>query len=61
MEEYGMAINLIGPLFMLSVIASLIGIIIGLVKKDKQILRVSSIVFGILALIFIVLEGFLME
>lgn len=56
-----MAINFIGPLFMLSVIASLIGIIIGLVKKDKQILRVSSIVFGILALIFIVLEGFLME
>lgn len=56
-----MSINFIGPLLMLSGIASFIGIIIGLVKKDKQILKISLEVFGIDALVFITLEGFLME
>ncbi|HPL53500.1 MAG TPA: hypothetical protein PLW11_05080 [Bacillota bacterium] len=53
-------VNFIGPLIILSGIASLIGIIIGLVKKNRKILIISLIVFAIVALIFI-LEGFLME
>lgn len=53
-------VNLIGPLIFLSGIASLIGIVTGLVKKNKKILIISLIVFTIVAIIFI-LEGFLME
>ena len=53
-------VNFIGPLIILSGIASLIGIITGLVKKNKKILVISLIIFAIVALIFI-LEGFLME
>jgi predicted MFS family arabinose efflux permease len=56
-----MAVNFIGPLLMLSGIASLVGIIFGLVKKDKKITKISLIAFVIIALIFIVLEGFFME
>jgi hypothetical protein len=52
--------NFIGPFIILSGIASLIGILTGLVKKNKKILIISLIVFVIVALIFI-LEGFLME
>jgi predicted MFS family arabinose efflux permease len=50
-----MAVNFIGPLLMLSGIASLVGIIFGLVKKDKKIVKISLIAFVIIALIFIVL------
>ena len=53
-------VNFIGPLIILSGIVSLIGIITGLAKKNKKILKISLIVFAIVALIFI-LEGFLME
>lgn len=53
-------VNFLGPLIILSGIASLIGIVIGLVKKDRKILTISLKVFAIVALIFI-LEGFLME
>lgn len=53
-------INLIGPLIILSGIASLIGIVIGLVKRNRKVLIISLIVFAIVILIFI-LEGFLME
>lgn len=53
-------VNFIGPLIILSGIASLIVIITGLVKKNKKILVISLIIFAIVALIFI-LEGFLME
>lgn len=52
--------NFIGPLVILSGIASFIGIIIGLVKKNKKILLISSVIFAVVALIFI-LEGFLFE
>ena len=55
-----MAVNFIGPLIILSGIASLVGIIFGLVKKDKKITNISLIVFVIIALIF-VLEFFFME
>lgn len=55
-----MAINFIGPLLILSGIASLIGVIVGVVRKDKKILIPSSIVFVVVALIFL-LEGFLLE
>ena len=47
-------------IIMLVGIASLVGIITGLVKKDKKITKVSLIAFIIIALIFIV-EGFFME
>lgn len=53
-------LNFIGPLIIFSGIASLIGIITSLAKKNKRILIISLIVFAIVALIFI-LEGFLME
>ena len=53
-------INFIGPLIILSGVSSLIGIIIGIVKKNKRILKLSLVVFVIVALIF-VLERFLME
>jgi len=59
-KEDRIMVNFIGPLIILSGIASLIGIIIGLVKKNRKILIISLIVFAIVALIFI-LEGFLME
>lgn len=52
--------NFIGPLIILSGIASFIGIIIGLVKKNKKILVISSVIFAVVALIFI-LEGFFLE
>lgn len=55
-----MAVNFIGPIIMLVGIASLVGIITGLVKKDKKITKVSLIAFIIIVLIFIV-EGFFME
>lgn len=55
-----MGVNFIGPLIMLSGIASLVGIIFGLVKKDKKITKISLIVFTIVALIF-VLEFFFIE
>jgi hypothetical protein len=52
--------NIIGPFIFLSGIASFIGIIIGLVKKNKKILTISITIFAIVALIF-VLEGFVLE
>lgn len=55
-----MAVNFIGPLIIFSGFASLIGILIGILKKDKKILIPSLIVFVIVALIFF-LERFLME
>ena len=59
-KEDGIVVNFIGPLIILSGIASLIGIVIGLVKKNRKTLNVSLIVFAIVALILI-LEGFVME
>lgn len=56
-----MAVNFIGPLLMLGIVASLVGVIVGLVKKDKKITKISLMALGIIALIFIVLEGFFME
>lgn len=53
-------VNFIGPLIILSGIASLIGIIIGLMKKNKKALTISLIVFVIVVAIFIA-EGLLME
>lgn len=53
-------VNFIGPLIILSGVASLIGIVTGLVKKNKKVLIISSIVFAIVAIIFLA-EGFLME
>lgn len=53
-------VNFIGPLIILSGIASLIGIIIGLMKKNKKVLTISLIVFVIVVAIFIA-EGLLME
>lgn len=53
-------VNFIGPFLILSGFASVIGIIAGLAKKNKKILKISLIVFAIVALVFI-LEGFLME
>ncbi|MBP7279709.1 MAG: hypothetical protein KBA11_09885 [Sedimentibacter sp.] len=53
-------VNFIGPLIILSGIVSLAGIIIGLVKKNKKILIISSTVFAIVALIFI-LEALVLE
>jgi hypothetical protein len=41
--------NFIGPILVVLLIASIIGIVIGLIKKHKVMLTVSSIVF-ILAL-----------
>lgn len=55
-----MGVNFIETLIMLIGIASLVGIIFGLVKKDKKITKISLIVFAIIALIF-VLEFFFME
>lgn len=55
-----MAVSFIGPLIMLIGIASIVGIIFGLVKKDKKVAKTSLIVFAIIALIF-VLEFFFME
>ncbi|MFZ2539138.1 MAG: hypothetical protein WAX04_09600 [Oscillospiraceae bacterium] len=55
-----MAVNFIGPLLMLSGVASLVGIIFGLVKKDKKITKISLIAFTIVALIY-VLASFFME
>ena len=53
-------VNFIGPLIKLSGILSLAGIIIGLVKKNKKIFIISSTVFAIIALIFI-LEALVLE
>ena len=59
-KEDGIMVNFIGPLIKLSGIASIIGIIIGLAKKNRRMLIMSLIVFTIVALIFII-EGFLIE
>lgn len=56
-----MAINFIGPLLILTGIISLAGTIYGLVKKDRQITKLSLIVFIAVVFIFLVVEGFLME
>ncbi|WP_146953673.1 hypothetical protein [Alkalibaculum bacchi] len=50
----------IDPLIVLSGIVLLIGIVIGLVRKNKKLLIISIIVFAIVVLIF-VLEGLLIE
>lgn len=55
-----MAVNFIGPLIMLIGVASLAGIVTGLVKKDKKITTVSGVAFIIIVLIFLV-EGLFME
>jgi predicted MFS family arabinose efflux permease len=55
-----MAVNFIGPLLLLCGIISFVGIIVGVFKKNKNILKTSLIVFVVVALIFL-LEGFLME
>lgn len=59
-KEDKIMVNFIGPLIILSGIASVIGIITGLVKKNKKILIISLVVFAIVASIFL-LEGFLLE
>lgn len=59
-EEKIMAVNFIGPLIMLIGVASLAGIVTGLVKKDKKITTVSGVAFIIIVLIFLV-EGLFME
>ncbi len=53
-------INFIGPLIMLTGIASIIGIATGLIKKNRNILTTSLIVFAMIALIFI-MEAFFIE
>lgn len=56
-----MAVNFIGPLLLLSGILSLIGIVVGIFKKDKKILRTSLIIFVIVVLIYVLAEGIFME
>lgn len=47
-----MAANFIGPLIILIGVVSFIGIIFGLLKKNKKISTVSLIAFAFVALIF---------
>lgn len=53
-------INFIGPLIMLSGVASFIGIVIGLIKKNKKILIPSLVVFLMIVALFM-LEGLFFE
>jgi hypothetical protein len=47
-----MAANFIGPLIILIGVVSFVGIIFGLLKKNKKISTVSLIAFAFVALIF---------
>ena len=51
----------LGPILMLVLVASLVGIVFGVVKKNKQIMKISIIVFVTLALAVILLEVFFFE
>jgi len=51
-----MAVNFITLFLRLIWITSIIGIIFGLVNKDKKIIRISLIAFAVTVLIFIVLQ-----
>ena len=51
----------LGPILMLVLAASLVGIVFGVVKKNKQIMKISIIVFVTLALAVILLEIFFFE
>lgn len=51
----------LGPILMLVLAASLVGIVFGVVKKNKQIMKISIIVFVTLALAVILLEVFFFE
>lgn len=51
----------LGPILILVLAASLVGIVYGLIKKNRQIARISIIVFVTLALAVILLEVFFFE
>jgi lipopolysaccharide export LptBFGC system permease protein LptF len=53
--------NFIGPFFLLCGVVSIAGIVLGLVKKNKKIVIASLILLIIISLLFLVIEGFLME
>lgn len=55
-----MKVNFIGPLIILTGIASIVGLILGLVKKNKKVTKISLIVFLMIATIFF-LEFFVTE
>lgn len=56
-----MAVNFITLFLRLIWTASIVGIIFGLVKKDKKIIRISLIAFAVIVLIFIVLQFIYIE
>lgn len=51
----------LGPILMLVLVASLVGIVFGVVKKNRQIMKISIIIFVTLALTVILLEVFFFE
>lgn len=53
-------VNFIGPLIILTGLLSLIGIIAGLIIKNKRLLLISIFIFTLIAIIFL-LESFLFE
>lgn len=56
-----MAINLIGPLLIILLIASAIGVSVGIVKKNKKLLLISLIVLvAIIAIYLLDLVGALL-
>lgn len=53
-----MAINFLGPLMFILMIASVIGIIVGFVMKKKNVIRAFSILLIIILLAYAVMSMF---
>lgn len=60
-EERLMAVNFIGLFLKLIWVVSILGIIIGLVKKDMKITKIALIILVISILVFIVLQFIFIE
>lgn len=48
-----MAFNFIGPIVIFVGVASLFGILFGLIKKDKKVTKISFIVFAVIVSIYL--------
>ncbi len=51
----------LGILFPLFFVSSLVGVIVGIIKKNKKLRNISLIIMGIILIAFIVLEMFVFE
>ncbi|SHJ37966.1 hypothetical protein [Parasporobacterium paucivorans] len=53
-----MAVNFIGPILMALLVASAIGVITGLVVKNKKVLLISFIALVVIVAIYVILSMF---